>query len=51
MPEHDGRAEIDRVPNRVLIEIGRGLAEARRQASEVASKEDSDAAAVLAVLA
>lgn len=49
-PEHDGRDEIDRVPNRILIEIGRGLAEARSQAAEVASREDLDAAEVLARL-
>jgi hypothetical protein len=49
-PEHDGRNEIDRVPNRILIEIGRGLVEAHRQAADAASKDDADAAAVLAAL-
>lgn len=49
-PEHDGRNEIDRVPNRILVEIGKGLVEARRQADDAVAKDDSDAEAVLANL-
>ena len=49
-PEHDGRDEIDRVPNRVLLEIAKGLVEARRLAAEVAAKEDAEAESALANL-
>jgi hypothetical protein len=49
-PEHDGRNEIDRVPSRILVEIGRGLIEAQRQAADAAAKEDTAAAAVIAEL-
>jgi hypothetical protein len=49
-PEHDGRNEIDRVPNRILIEIGRGLVEAQKQAADTAAKEDTDATSLLAAL-
>ncbi len=50
-PEHDGRNEIDRVPNRVLIEIGSGLVESKKLAAEAAVKEDADATAILSAMA
>ncbi len=49
-PEHDGRDPLDRVPNRILIEIGRGLVAAREQAASAAEQETSDAAAVIVEL-
>lgn len=48
VPAHDGRAELDPVPARVLIEIGRGLIEAREAARKVAEAQESEAAAILA---
>jgi hypothetical protein len=49
-PEHDGRDPLDQVPNRVLIEIGRGLADACSKAEAASAAEDTDAAAVLVSL-
>ncbi len=49
-PEHDGRDPLDRVPNRILIEIGRGLVAGRKQAAAAAEKEAADAAAVIVEL-
>lgn len=49
-PEHDGRDNIDRVPNRILIEIARGLIAAKNEAATVAAKEDEEATAVIAKL-
>lgn len=46
-PEHDGRDEIDCVPNRILLEIGRGLAAAASLAEAEVAKENSEAAEIL----
>lgn len=47
-PEHDGRNEIDRVPNRILLEIARELVAAQEEAKSNAQKEDAEATELLA---
>lgn len=47
-PEHDGRDEIDRVPNRILLAIGRGLVAAQSEAASAAAKEEAEAEKLLA---
>jgi hypothetical protein len=47
---HDGRDEIDRTPNRILIEIGRGIVEAESLAASQRAQEDIEATEVLARL-
>lgn len=49
-PDHDGRGEVDRVPGRILLEIGRGLIEARAKAQEAADAEEAEAGKVLQTL-
>jgi hypothetical protein len=49
-PEHDGRDSIDRVPNRILIEIARGLVAAQQEAEQSAAAEDAAAAELLAAM-
>lgn len=46
-PEHDGRDAIDRVPNRILIAIGRGLIAAQTAAASYSDKEDAEATEIL----
>ena len=50
VPDHDGRDSIERVPGRVLLEIGRGLVEAQRQAAEAEAESAKEADAILAEL-
>jgi hypothetical protein len=47
-PEHDGRDEIDRVPGRVLLAIGRGLLEAMQKAQEAEAASAAEAEQILA---
>lgn len=49
-PEHDGRDEIDRVPSRILLAIGRGLIEARQAAQAQADAESEDAEKILRMI-
>lgn len=50
VPEHDGRDSIERVPNRVLIEIAKGLVEATREAETRANAEAEEASKLLEAL-
>jgi len=49
-PSHDGRDPVDRVTNRILIDIARGLVAAQQQAEQSAAAEDTAAAELLAAL-
>lgn len=49
-PEHDGRDGIGRVPNRVLIEIAKGLVEATKAAKEREEAEAAEATKLLEAL-
>lgn len=50
VPVHDGRDELDTVPRRVLLEIGRGLAEAQAAAKAERAKEAAEATDILSKL-
>lgn len=47
-PEHDGRDPLDVVPSRILLAIGRGLVEARKQAQEAEAASTAEAEKILA---
>ena len=49
-PEHDGRSPLDRAPNRILIEIAKGLVAAQAAAEAAAQAEDTEAAQLISVL-
>lgn len=49
-PEHDGRDEIDKVPNRILLVIARGLCEAQEAAKAERLAQSAEADRLLAAM-
>jgi len=47
---HDGQDPIEKCPARILIEIGKGILEARRLASVAAARSEEEAATLIAEL-